>query len=309
MFNNKYIVAKSSGVPMLLKYLTGLSVAGLLISCKSISQDSAFLDNGQSGVVKRPSSPLIVFNWSSGSGALEEHLSIQIDQAAKMNRELANGVKKFPPLAKQGMGLYVANDPILSSGYGSELSCLELKENTEILMAKDPILSDLDPMVAVKQSEPVLIYRYGDGLISSQEGGSSSGVIRDRSVIDLRRSRKFDLSGSSLPKRNPRAIGEQIATSTLKFDEGALRRADSALSSGRFCEALQVFENKSALFYSAIASVKAIRQSPKNEKLIKTPTSKLLLTVLYSQHSDQVNSIINDKGPYLKIRQDLIEKN
>ena len=283
---------------MFLKYLMAFSTALLFFSCKSTLQDSATLDDGQSWEVKRLSSPLIVFNWSRDGGELENHLSNQIDKAAKMNRDIASGIKKFPPLAAKGMGLYFANDPILSYGFGNELSCLEVKENTEILKAKDPILSDLEKSTAVKQSEPVLIYSWGEGLIPSEEGGSTSGVIRDRSVIDLRRSRKFDFS---------KGAGEEVVTS-VKLDERALRRAESSLSSGRFCEAIQVFENNlPALYYSSIAGAKAIRPLPKNEKLKVSSPSRSLLRLLNFQVSSQADLILNDKGPYLKIRQDLID--
>lgn len=174
------------------KSLFVLAAFGLLISCKSALQTSASLGDEQTLEVKRLKAPLIVFNWSTGSSNLVDHLSAQIDQAAKLNLEIAAGVREKPPLAGMGMGLYVANDPLLSSGFENELSCLELKEDTEILKAKNAILRTVDPKIAVSRTEPAIIFHYDPGIIPSEAGGSTSAVIRIKSVIDIRKSKKLN---------------------------------------------------------------------------------------------------------------------
>jgi hypothetical protein len=289
------------------KSLFAISAIGLLMSCKSGLQDSATLAEGQKWEVKRLKSPLIVFNWSTRSGNLIDHLSAQIDQATKMNLEIAKGGKELPPLAMMGMGLYVANDPLLSQSFGNELSCLEIKDNTEVLKAIDPIRGDLNSDIAVSRAEPALIYSFGVGLIPLMEGGSTSGVIRERSVIDFRKSKKIDFSISGGQNGNPKPVdGKEFAS--IKLDERALRRAASSLNSGRFCEALQVFENNlPALYYSSLAGVRAIRPLPKNEEFETHLTGKALLITLIPEISKMADTIIENRENYPQIRQDLID--
>ena len=283
------------------------SAIALLISCKSALQDSATLGDEQTWEVKRLESPLIVFNWSTGSGNLVDHLSAQIDQAAKLNLEIATKVRQLPRFAIMGMGLYVANDPLLSNAFGNELSCLELKEDTEILKAKDAVYGTLDPDVAISRTEPGLIYDYGPGIIPLEEGGSTSAVIRVKSIIDLRKSKKIDFSKPIQQNLNPMPA-ERKEFAAIKLDDRALRRAVSSLNSGKFCEALQVFEgNLPALYYSSLAGVRAIRPLPKNERRPTYLSSQALFTVLIPQITDIADSIFENKEHYPQIRQDLIE--
>jgi hypothetical protein len=248
-----------------------------------------------------------VFNWSTGSGNLVDHLSAQIDQAAKLNLEIATKVRVAPELAMMGMGLYVANDPLLSNSFGNELTCLEIRENTEILKAKNAITGRLDLNVAVSRTEPALIYGYGEGIIPFAEGGSTSAVIRLKSIIDLRKSKKIDFSKNSGQNLDPMPADRKEFTA-LKLDERALRRAASSLSSGRFCEALQVFEgNLPALYYSSLAGVRSIRPFPKNENDPTYLSSRALITPLLMQISKLADSIFKDKEHYPQLRQDLIE--
>lgn len=289
---------------MSFKYLSALLAMGLLISCKSGLQNSATLEGGETWEVKPLKAPLIVFNWSRGGGNLIDHLSTQIDQAAKLNLEVAKGARKLPGLAMMGMGLYVANDPLLSIGFGNELSCLEVRDNTEFLKAKDAILGDLDSKTAVSRTEPALIYSWGTGLIPLREGGSTSGVIRDRSVIDLNKSKKIDFSKSSEQNGIPNPA-EKNEYASIKLDERALKRAATSLNRGRFCEAFQVFENNlPALYYSSLAGIRAVRSFPKNEKFATFISSRALFNAFIPKLGAK---IFENEEQYLKIRQDLID--
>lgn len=102
--------------------------------------------------------------------------------------------------------------------------------------------------------------------------------------------------------------GEGNEFASIKLDERALRRAVSSLNSGRFCEALQVFENSlHALYYSALAGVRAVRPFPKNERFESHLSSRALTTALFPEISKAADSIYENKKLYSQIRQDLIE--
>lgn len=286
---------------------TILSILGLLMSCKSTLQDSSTLDAGQSWEVKKLESPLIVFNWSNQSGDLNDHLSAQIDLALKMNSDIANGKAKAPPLAAMGMGLYFANDPILSVAFGNELSCIEIKKNSEILKAKGQFLGDLEIETALTRTEPLLIYGFGLGLIPFMDGGASSGVIRDKSVVDYRKSIKIAFSKPKAENFDPNPANHS-EFSNVKLDSRSLSRASASLNSGKFCEAFKIFENNlPALFYSSIAGVKAFLPPPNADMEGTYLGSRSLILGLRHEITERANSLFESKEIYAELRKELIE--
>jgi hypothetical protein len=199
----------------------------------------------------------------------------------------------------------VANDPLLSKMFGNELSCIEIKKNTEILMANDFLRGKLGPQTAVSRKEPVAVYSWQEGIIPFNYGGASSAVLRLRSVIDLRKSKKIDFSKTNNLDRDPKG-GDLTEFFSVKLDERDLNRAEASLNSGKFCEALLVFENNyEALYYSVLAGVGEIKEVPKDTS--KGISSMDLITLFEPPILRGVDQILKNEELYRVLKRDLVE--
>lgn len=277
----------------------------LLLGCKSSEEASTTLADG-TPMIKKIKSPLIVFNWSPQVGRLEEHLALQIDDAFNGNQKILAGkdTGHKTGLAIMGLGLYVANDPLLSVSYGTELSCLQLRENTEVLLPKDHFRTVVPPARALGGREAVVLYRFVNGLIPVKMGGASSAVIRDRSAIDVRKSRRMSFSSNLTISPHLKPENREFHE---KIDARDLKRAEDSLKDGDFCQALTVFENKfRTLYLSLFSAIRALHKFEKEDQYRSYLKSRDLASSLTPYFLNRLIHTSMNSEVFQKIKQNLI---
>ena len=237
-----YAPRKTFSSKKILPLVLFLMGSGLSGGCRLNSSEGA-LSNVTQGETQTTTKPKIVFNWSTGSGTLNQHLSLQTRDAMKKNRDI-QAQNDLPPMGVQGYGLYAAMDPLATISYGSELSCLYIKSGTNWVDNTKAFKGDLK-LANIKSPIDFLLYYWGDSFLDGQKKMGISGVIRDPGIVNLNQSAKFFMKESG--------SGDGLGPARIN-------KARQRLQSGNLCQALQVFENEYETFSMAFASAFGIKK-------------------------------------------------
>lgn len=231
--------------------IQGLSVAALFTLTLTIGgQGCSFRPLPTTSQIKtdsvaepnRFSHDIVTFNWSNSTESFSRMITASIGRARQLNRSIKS-THDIPDMAAMGYGLYIATDPLQSSVYGRQLSCVVLKHASTWHSATN------DPVKDILNAAAIIRYPFGPGLYSiGMTDGTYhefAGVIRDVSAISFERSQKISFENEG----NGKGLGRE-----------RLYRARTHLANHDICGAFGAFENEyETLIYAAhAASPKAI---------------------------------------------------
>jgi hypothetical protein len=210
----------------------------------------------------------IVFNWSRGSGDLRNHVMASAGNAMDRNRGI-HGEDDLPPGGMQGYGLYVAPDPVSTSLFGTELSCLLVVAQATIV-SKEADARKSTLLERIVSQADLLPYVYGNFPFPAPPeapyGIPWAAVIRNPQAIDFARSAKFSLQ----------EVGATRGISAAKIAQGR-----EALQAGNSCKALSVYEGEYGSFIYSLAAAFAEWQEVSNvqdlplKQIVQAPGEKM----------------------------------
>ncbi len=236
-YGSQMILALTLKMPPIMTLAVALTVGltvGLTASCIPKPTEGILL-NAPPGTLQSATKPRIVFNWSSGSGPLNQHLWDQVRDAMSKNREIKTQ-GELPKLGQQGYGLYVTMDPFVSLSFGSELSCLSLNPRTT-WVGND--LAEEASLANIRGPSDLLVYGWGTSFLDGVRKTAISGVIRNPRLVDMNPSAKIIM----------KEFGSGDGLGAMK-----IAKARQRLQTGNWCQAFSAFENEFGTFSMAFSS-------------------------------------------------------
>ncbi|MEY3901857.1 MAG: hypothetical protein RL189_1163 [Pseudomonadota bacterium] len=251
------------------KMLMAFVSLGFAIGCEPSSKTEGKISNATS--TKSLGRQIVGFNWSSSDERIDTFLKGAIANAQELNQKILN-MNDVPEGALAGHGLYLASDPLQSTVYGTELTCVTLEASASWrgLIQGDSKIS------AIASPDSVLRYPFTVGILPLPGSSDSprfeyAAVVRDLNAIDIGKSKKISFRREG--------AGEGL-------NQQSLRDAQTALSRKDVCGVLSAFEGEfSTLVYALHAAA---------PKAVWDGMTKL--APLFRASFDEARPIIGDTG-------------
>ena len=204
-----------------------------IVGCDAVTKNTSRTLGNET--IQTLGTQIVGFNWSNSSASIDVILQAATSNAQSLNQKIKS-VTDIPNNGIAGYGLYMGSDPLQSSSYGTELSCIVLKPSATW---KD--FSYGFSVTAISGPESVLRYIFAPGILPLPSPPGSfyefAAVVRNDSAVDLSRSKKISFQREGL--------GEELS-------QRSLAAAQRALSEKDICAAVAAFEGEFSILVHAL---------------------------------------------------------